>query len=45
MAHDEAFEIAQTDVGDPPGAALARCAFCNGVLPQWTRFRLWEWSG
>jgi len=44
-AHDEAFEIAETDAGDPPGAALARCAFCDGVLPPWTRFRLWQWSG
>lgn len=44
-ASDEASEVAQTDAGDPPGAAVARCAFCGEVLPSWARLRLWQWSG
>lgn len=27
------------------GSPLARCAFCEEPLPQWTRPRLWIWSG
>lgn len=37
--------VAQSDAGDLPGAALARCAFCREVLPSWARLRLWQWSG
>ena len=44
-ASDEVSDIARTDVGDPPSAALARCAFCGETLPSWTRLRLWQWSG
>lgn len=24
---------------------LERCAFCGAALPEWTRQRLWRWSG
>lgn len=37
--------VAETDAGDLPGAAMARCAFCGEGLPPWTRLRLWQWSG
>ena len=44
-ASGEASGLEPTGAGVSPGAAPARCSFCSGVLPPWTRFHLWQWSG